>query len=104
MVDLLVRVEFSQEVWRDAQVVPAHVPLLHEFLIMLAFADGAIVILRVLPHFVAEDFSGNLLYNVVLGAVYVHVQLARLLFLLLFLLVLLLLPWAQLFHLAFLTG
>ena len=73
MIDFLVRVEFSQEVWRDAQVVPAHVPLLHEFLIMLAFSDGTIVVLWVLPHFVAENFAGNLLYNIVLSAVYVHV-------------------------------
>lgn len=72
VVDFLVRVQLREEVGCDAQIMPAHVPLFDELLVVLALADGSIVVLRVLSKLVTEDFPGDLLDNVILSAVYVH--------------------------------
>ena len=84
VVDFLPRIELRKEVRGDAQVVPAYIPLLHELLVMLTFANGAIMVLRVLSQFVTEDFAGNFFDNVVLSAIQVHIQRPTFLFLFLF--------------------
>ena len=85
VIDLLIRVEFRQEIWCDTQVVPGDIPLFDKLLVVLTLANGSVVILRVLPQLVTEHFLGDLLYNIVISAVDVHVEwTTRLFFLLLF--------------------
>ena len=72
MVDLLVRVEFSQKVRCDTQIMPGHIPFFNQLLVVLTFTNCPIVILWVLPHFVTEYFFSNFPDYIVLCAVYIH--------------------------------
>lgn len=72
MVDLLVSAHLGQEVGRDREIVPGHIPLFVELLVATAMANGAILILGIPAQLVREVLAGHFLDRFVLGAIDIH--------------------------------
>jgi hypothetical protein len=72
VIHFLVRIQLCQEVGSDAQVMPGHIPLFDEFLIMLPPANSSVMVLIVFAQLEAEHFAGHFLDNFILRAKDVH--------------------------------
>ena len=72
MVDLLVSVHLSQEVGRDREIVPGHIPLFIELLVATAMTNSSILILSIPAQLVREELAGYFLDRIVLGAIDIH--------------------------------